>query len=239
MQVQGSKLSRAKIQHYPIIRISRDDLKEIYSLFKKYYANVTATIVYKGGSYQVKDEIDLDYPGRGLDYFEIVGYDPFANLVLCPSNPHLFVSDINDKNSMALLQDIDKLLSKRVSKLNMIVRDSMIYLLVCLSAVFGILWLFDHHSLTYAALFLISAFLLVIAYFFREYLYTLKHTLVLQKTTETNRILDNVSYIFPSRSWEDRISVMLSFGVHLSPYIIFLIIGCILFYIGYSTCKLL
>lgn len=235
MQQHDDKLSRAKIQYYPIIRISIDDLKEIYSLFKKYYNNVTATIVYKGGSYQVKEEKDLEYPGRGLYYFEIVGYDPFANLILCRSKVRIYVSDKNDKNSIALQRDIDKLLSKRVSKLNMVVRDWMIYFLMFLSAVFAVIWAFNNRSTTYAFLFLITALLLVLEYFIREYLYLSKHTLILPKAAKSNRVLDNMSYIFPSRNWEDRIRGVLSFGVYLSRYIIFLLIGGGLFYIGHFT----
>ena len=233
MQDLNDRIRKAKMLYYPLLEIRIDDIKYLYRLFNKYFKNVGATIVYKDHSYKVGSESDLDLPGDDLYYFEIVGYDPFSSLILCKEKSRLLISDINDKASQELKDQVDALLVQRYSRWNLLVGNTLLsILLLLLFSSIGLLILYPH-SLLYISIFFTFVLLIIIQYFLRDFLNISKHT-QLVSNPDIRKDLDTAAVNeFNIQDWRKSINNMLRYSLlNMSRSIIFFIIGCTMFWLA-------
>lgn len=159
------KISKPKDITYPILRLKKDDIINIYKIFKDNCSNVGAVAEYKNRAYQIEDEKDFDIKERNLDYFEIVGYNPFVSLLLGPSKAYLYISDTSEKKSMIIERDINYLLNDRLSGWNDLFSPGVILTILAV-LVIGFLFYGAQNNVVFASLFIVIAEIFAMAWFY-------------------------------------------------------------------------
>ncbi|GAG74915.1 unnamed protein product [marine sediment metagenome] len=109
------KIKKSKSKDYPVLRLYKDDLEKIETIFKENYEDYEIII----DEYRLENISDISkIKKRETTNFSIKAHFPYIHLDISKDSASLHISDEDDLKLLGMFSKIDEILSKRISLLS-------------------------------------------------------------------------------------------------------------------------
>lgn len=168
------KIKKSKSKKYEVLRLYKDDLEKIDTIFKENYKDYEIIV----------DEYKLDniseiskIKKRETTDFSISAYPPYISLDISKKSAKLYISDEDDLKLCGIFSKIDNILRKRISLFSVFTIPWIFYPVQIILLI--ILWVVPIKRFNIPKSFMLSFFIFVVIWNFGAFWFKLiKHSLI-------------------------------------------------------------